>query len=114
MKADVIAYVERTYPEFETGLLIFSGLGDVSKLECDMIIMEEEMATVSMIDNIHDAGKKVGVWTVNTRKALYHFLDTDADTIVTDQVLMALEVQNKLLDRTDMQVMIDAVPQIME
>ena len=114
LKADVIAYVERTYPEFETGLLIFSGLGDVSKLECDMIIMEEEMATVSMIDNIHDAGKKVGVWTVNTRKALYHFLDTDADTIVTDQVLMALEVQNKLLDRTDLQVMIDAVPQIME
>ena len=92
LKADAIAYVEHTYPEFETGLLIIGGLGDVSKLECDMVIMEEEMATISTIDDIHEAGKKAGVWTVNTREALYHFLDTDADTIVTDQVIMALEV----------------------
>ena len=114
LKADAIAYVEHTYPEFETGLLIIGGLGDVSKLECDMVIMEEEMATISTIDDIHEAGKKAGVWTVNTREALYHFLDTDADTIVTDQVIMALEVQDELMDRTDLQVMIDAVPQFLE
>ena len=95
-------------------LLIIGGLGDVSKLECDMVIMEEEMATISTIDDIHEAGKKAGVWTVNTREALYHFLDTDADTIVTDQVIMALEVQDELMDRTDLQVMIDAVPQFLE
>ena len=82
--------------------------------ECDMVIMEEEMATISTIDDIHEAGKKAGVWTVNTRESLYHFLDTDADTIVTDQVIMALEVQDELLDRTDLQVMIDAVPQFLE
>lgn len=28
----VLDYIKKTYPEFETGVLIFAGLGDVSKL----------------------------------------------------------------------------------
>ncbi len=109
LKADAIAYVEDTYPEFETGLLIFSGLGDVSRLKCDMIIMEEEMTTLSRIAEIHDAGKKIGVWTVNTRDALHHFLDMEVDTIVTDEVVMAREVQAELSERTDLEVLEDGL-----
>ncbi len=55
---DVINYAEHTYPEMETGVLIFGSVGDVTKLNCDMIIMEEEMSVDSTIRKIHDAGKK--------------------------------------------------------
>ena len=105
---DVIDYAERKYPEMETGVLIFGSMGALAKLNCDMIIMEEEMAAVpSTIRSIHDAGKRVGVWTVNTRRAMKRFLDSEADMVITDDILMAIEVQKELDERTDYDVVKD-------
>ena len=105
---DVIDHAERMYPEMETGVLIFGAVGDVTNLNCDMIIMEEEMASVvSTVRNIHSAGKKVGVWTVNTELAMRRFLDSEADMVITDDILMAGEVQKELDERTDYDVLRD-------
>ena len=99
---DVINYAEQKYPEMETGVLIFGSMGDVTKLNCDIIIMEEEMAAAApTIRNIHDAGKRAGVWTVNTRRAMKRFLDSEADMVITDDILMAIDVQKELDERTD-------------
>lgn len=105
---DVIDYAERKYPEMETGVLIFGSMGDVTKLNCDMIIMEEEMAAVvSTIRSIHDAGKRAGVWTVNTRRAMTRFLDSEVDFVITDDILMAIDVQKELDERTDYDIIKD-------
>ena len=105
---DVIDYAERKYPEMETGVLIFGSMGALAKLNCDIIIMEEEMAAVpSTIRSIHDAGKRVGVWTVNTRRAMTRFLDSEADMVITDDILMAIDVQKVLDERTDYDVIKD-------
>ena len=106
---DVLDYIKRTYPEFETGVLIFAGIGNSADLNCDMIIMEEEMSTHWQIMKLHSSGKKAAVWTVNTRDGLRHFLDSDADCIITDEVPMAVEVQKELLKRNDVELMRDRI-----
>ncbi len=105
----IIKYAEETYPEFETGTLFFASLGDVSSLSCDLLIMEEETATDTNIRNIHKAGKQAIAWTVNTEDGLYHFLDTWLDAVITDEIILAEEVQAKLDNRTDLQVMEDLI-----
>ena len=114
LKYDVIDYIETAYPEFETGVLMFGGIGDVSRLNCDLLIMEEEMSTDSRIDAIHAAGKQAYVWTVNTREGLYAFLDSDADGVITDQVELAIEVQRELENRTDYDILVDRMGDIWE
>ena len=105
---DVIDYAEQMYPEMETGVLIFGAVGDVTNLNCDMIIMEEEMASVaSTVRKIHDAGTKAGVWTVNTERAMRKFLDSEADMVITDDILMANEVQKELDERADYDILKD-------
>ena len=104
---DVINYAENSYPEFETGALIFGSVGDVTKINCDIIIMEEEMSVTSRIRKIHEAGKKVGVWTVNTEYGMRHFLDSEADMVITDDILMADEVKKELDERSDYEVLDD-------
>ena len=105
---DVIDYAEQIYPEMETGVLIFGAVGDVTNLNCDMIIMEEEMASVaSTVRKIHDAGKRAGVWTVNTERAMRKFLDSEADMVITDDILMANEVQKELDERADYDILKD-------
>jgi len=107
LKLDVLNYIEDNYPEFETGALIFSSLGDASNLKSDMIIMEEEMATDVNIDLVHQAGKKVGVWTVNTYESMYHFRDATVDAIITDDLILAEDVQKELEERTDLVIVED-------
>ena len=104
---DVINYAETHYPEFETGTLFFASLGDVSRLNCDLLIMEEETATSSRISAIHRAQKQAVVWTVNTEQAMHHFLDSEIDAVITDRIGMAEEVQAQLDDRTDLEILED-------
>ena len=106
---DAINYAENTYPEFETGIIIFGGIGDLAKLNCDMIIMEEEMTNTATVNLIHGADKTVGVWTVNTWDSMYHFLDFDVDTIITDDIKMAVEVKEELANRTEIWKMRDFI-----
>ena len=104
---DVIDYVERKYPEMETGVLIFGSVGDATKLNCDMIIMEEEMSVDTTIRKIHDAGKRAGVWTVNTERHMRRFLDSEVDMVITDDILLAGKVQKELDERTDYEMLED-------
>ena len=102
---DIIRYAETVYPEFTTGTLFFMGIGDVSALKCDLLIMEEETATDSRISQIHDAGKEAIVWTVNTESSMQSFLDSSADGVITDEILLAKKVQAELDGRTDLQLL---------
>lgn len=104
---DAIEYAEQTYPEFKTGLLIFGTFGDVTKLNCDLIIMEEEMSTTSRIWDIHNAGKEALVWTVNKEEDLQNFLDKDIDGIITDEIIKAIVVEDELEKRTDIEILED-------
>ena len=104
---DVIDYAETHYPEFETGTLFFVGLGDVSKLNCDLLIMEESSATDHRIRQIHDAGKQAIVWTVNSEAGMRHFLDSEIDAVITDEIPLAQRVQAELDQRTEFRVLQD-------
>ena len=103
----IISYAETLYPELVTGTLFFAGLGDFSRLNCDLLIMEEESATNSRMDQIHNEGKQAIVWTVNSESSMRRFLDSKADAVITDKILLAEKVQKELDQRTDLQVLID-------
>ena len=105
---DVIEYAERTYPEFDTGTLVFVSVGNVSHLTCDYVLMEEELATDSRISRVHYADKRVGVWTVNTDNGIKKFLNGPADLIITDYIDTAEEIQAQLDKRNDFEVIEDA------
>ena len=109
---DIIKYAETNYPEFETGALFFMGLGDISKLKCDLLIMEEEMATETRIWQARQAGKKAVAWTVNTEKGMRDFLTSAVDAIITDEIELAEKVQAELDARADLQVMEDMLSEI--
>ena len=51
--------------------------------------------------------KKLLVWTANEKRSQKHFLCTDADGIITDEVEQAAEVRDQLAHRTDLQRIID-------
>ena len=107
LKYDVINYAETNYPEFETGTLFFAGVGDITLLNCDLLIMEEEMSTTDRVMDAHLAGKDVFVWTVNSKEMMYKFFDSDIDGIITDKIKMAEDTQKEMDERSEYMVLTD-------
>ena len=107
LKYDVIDYTETKYPEFDTGLLFFAGMGDITSLNCDYLVLEEEIATYESALEIHQANKQVIVWTVDIETDMHKFLNESIDAIITDEVELAQKVQQELDDRDELQVIED-------
>ena len=109
LKYDLIDYIESTYPEMLTGYLTFVSFGDTAGLNCDYLGLEEESATSDAIDAIHQQGKKAIVWTANERGLQKHFLLSQADYLITDNVEQAMEVMQEIKERDDFTKIIDTV-----
>ncbi len=109
LKYKLIDYVETNYPEFETGTLLILGFGTIARMNCDDLIMEEEMAAEDTVDLIHAYGKQAIVWTVNTRSSMLRFLDSKVDSIITDQIDLVHAVQEELDQRSDLKVIRDTM-----
>jgi len=103
----VINYVETHYPEFDTGVLFFAGVGNLPKLNCDILLLEEESVSNARIAEAHAAGKQIGVWTVNDSNGLSRFLDSEVDYIITDDIRLAKETEQDLLSRTPYEIFED-------
>lgn len=95
----LIQYSEQRYPELDTGFLYFFSLGNPATLTGDYLVMEEGEATQRNIASIRAAGKRVVVWTVNTKESIARFTATDVDGIITDY---PLEVKAALAARKDL------------
>ena len=109
LKYDVIDYIETNYPEIQTGFLTFASFGKTAELNCDYIGLEEESATTDAIDAIHKEGKKVLVWTANEKGSQKHFLCTEADGLITDNVSQAVGLAEELEQRSDLDRMVDKI-----
>ena len=111
LKYNLIDYLESTYPEMQTGYLTFLSYGNTEKLNCDYIGLEEESATSTAIESVHAQGKKLLVWTVNTLDSQEHFLASKADGIITDNVVQANDVIDKLNNRSDLERVLSIIRQ---
>ena len=109
---DVMKYTKETYPEFETGVLLFAGFGELENLNCDYVMLSQESATPRRIRKIREQGKNAVVWTVNDTESLYTFLDGQADYILTDDVEQALKVQEMLKMRTEIERIMDYAAEV--
>lgn len=109
LKYDLIDYIETNYPEMQTGFLTFASIGNTARLNCDYLGLEEESATADAIASIHEEGKKVLVWTANEKGSQKHFLCSQADGIITDEVSQARELIIELEQRSDLEKMIDKI-----
>ncbi len=98
---DLIDTIESEYPDVRTGYLCYFSFGSIQNLNCDAVLMEEEVATSANIDRIHKAGKEAGVWTVNTTTSMSNFLSSDVDWVITDEVSMASTIRRLIETDSD-------------
>ena len=105
----LITYIEETYPEMVSGYLYYFSIGQTGDLQGDYLIMEEAEASYEKVSDLKARGKKVIVWTVNTEESIQRFVNSEVDGIITDYVLDVKAGIKARDERTDFEVIVDAV-----
>ena len=86
LKYELITGIEERHPEVTSGFIYFLSFGDTAHLVGDYLILEEDAATSATITQIHEAGKRAAVWTVNTEESMQKFVNWPVDAVITDRV----------------------------
>ena len=73
------------------------------------MIMEEREATPEKVDQIHDAGKKAVVWTVNTEESIEKFVNSDIDGVITDYVRRVKDGIQVRDNRSNFEIIMDEI-----
>lgn len=91
-QAKALKKVKEYDSEIKTGYILYVAYGDFSGVTyADALSINYSFATESLIDNAHNAGKEVYVWTVNNAEAINEMIENGADMIITDDPVLARE-----------------------
>lgn len=66
--------------------------GDINRLAAaDHFSIEATSVTEKMVSDVHNAGKQLYAWTVNTEENINRMISLQVDNIITDDVTLAKE-----------------------
>ena len=92
--------VKQLAPEIEVGFLAsLATLGDLTELNVDFLAVSSSIASTTLIERSHDAGKELFVWTLNETEDMSEFIDRGVDSIITDY---PVRVKDVLAERAQM------------
>ncbi|SFE58531.1 glycerophosphodiester phosphodiesterase family protein [Peptostreptococcus sp. D1] len=94
-----VEYIENKDITFNTGLINYLKIGDYTNINVDYFMLEENEITDKNVDSIHEIGKKVIAWTVNSEESIENMTKLEIDGVITDN---PLDVKNKLKENAEL------------
>ncbi|MGR3617591.1 MAG: glycerophosphodiester phosphodiesterase family protein [Paracoccaceae bacterium] len=92
LKYPSVLKVQEIRPEWRTGILAASAVGDLAGLSGDFLAVRTGVAGPRLIRNLHSAGKDLYVWTVNDPLEMSQVMSEGVDGIITDEPALARKV----------------------
>ena len=91
-QAKALKKVKSYNEDIKTGYVLHVAYGDFSNVEfADALSVNYSFATTSLINDAHNAGLDVYVWTVNNAESINEMLERGVDMIITDDPVLAEE-----------------------
>ena len=83
---EVLYAMQRALPDIKRGYIAdkSSHLDRWKALSCDVVIAHFRLTTPQLIEQVHAAGKKLFVWTVNKREQMLRFASLGVDGLISD------------------------------
>lgn len=93
VKPEYLQRVKAADPDIRTGYILAAAYGRFYEQDwVDFISLRSSLATRRLAEEIHENGKALHVWTVNSRRELEQMKAVGADNIITDDPARAREI----------------------
>ena len=89
-KYNILEEIKEIDNKIATGYIMSFAYGDLLKLDkADNFSIEASSINKELVKNLHNSGKEVYAWTVNSKDSINKMLDLNVDNIITDDVDLA-------------------------
>lgn len=92
LKYPGILQMQALRPDWRTGILAATAVGDLAGLNGDFVAVNTSLAGPRLVQSIHDAGKDIYVWTVNDPLEMSQMISKGVDGLITDEPALARKV----------------------
>ena len=92
---DALLEVKTNNPRLRTGLIVAHALGDVSRLEVEVLSIRADWLTDDLLRAAYRRGQEVHVWTVNDPSQMARLTKRGVDNIITSDPDLAVQVRNE-------------------
>ncbi|MCO6047837.1 glycerophosphoryl diester phosphodiesterase membrane domain-containing protein [Aeoliella sp. ICT_H6.2] len=99
LDSKMIAKIRQLRPQWRVGLLTAVKLGDLTRVDANLLAVRKDLATPSFIARAHFRDREVAAWTLNSRESLERMISRGVDYVITDDVPLAEQV---LLERREL------------
>ena len=87
---EVLENVKKVNKKVETVYVMSIAYGDITKLKyADHFSVEASNVSKDLVSRVHNEGKELYVWTVNTKDSIQNMIEYNVDNIITDDVPLA-------------------------
>ncbi len=87
---DVLENIKKASENIITVYVTALAYGDISKLDAaDYFSVEATSVTKTMVSKLHNEGKQIYAWTVNTEESINKMINLNVDNIITDNPTLA-------------------------
>ena len=97
---DALQEMKRINPKLKVGYIVIAAFGDFQKLNVDFFCLDSSLVNEKTVYALHALGKKVDVFTINSKDLAEKMLYLGVDNIITDNVPMVRKAQEEL-EKTD-------------
>jgi glycerophosphoryl diester phosphodiesterase len=98
---DALLEAKRYNTRLRTGLIVAHALGDISRLEVDVLSVRADFLSDEVLRAAHRLGRKVHVWTVNDARQMTRLMQRGVDNIITSDPDLAIRVRGELASLTE-------------
>jgi glycerophosphoryl diester phosphodiesterase len=97
---DALMDAKRRNERLRTGLTVAHALGDVSRLEVDVLSVRADFLSDAMLRSAHRLGREIHVWTVNDARQMAQLMKRGVDNIITSDPDLAIHVRSQWVSLT--------------
>lgn len=88
--------VKKIDPNIKTLYVMSIAIGNIIDLEyADNFSVETSNVNEELVNLVHNQGKKLFAWTINTEENINKMIDLNVDNIITDDYNLAVRLVNK-------------------
>jgi glycerophosphoryl diester phosphodiesterase len=100
---DGVMLAKKQNPRLRTAHIVTAALGDISKLDVDILSVNAGYIDDRLLREARRLGKEVHVWTVNEQRAMRRWIERGVDNIITDDPELFLAVREERAELGDVQ-----------
>jgi glycerophosphoryl diester phosphodiesterase len=95
LDAEGVRAAKKHNPRLRTAAIITAAVGDISRLDVDILSVNTRLATDDLLHRARRLGKQVHVWTVNEPRAMRRLIEHGVDNVITDDPERFLEIRRE-------------------